>query len=134
MKFEIAILIMLNLVHPPDFCTNKKSFKKTLAFQNHLILHLLSNFLQTDTIWKAKPFYGFAMCRGSIFRLVVAMSTIKYWTIQCWTVATFFTFGHSQMFGSEKLRPSAVDRSQSRRINSFQTCYVWKVLIRKHWK
>ena len=56
MKFEIAIfLIMPNLVHQPDFCTKKKSFKKTLAFQNHIILHLLSNFhewfgLQIDTI------------------------------------------------------------------------------------
>ena len=35
---------------------------------------------------------------------------------QCWTVATFFTFGRSRMFGPKKLRPSAVGRSRSRRI------------------
>ena len=35
---------------------------------------------------------------------------------QCWTVGAIFTFGRCRMFGHEKLRPSAVDRSRSRRI------------------
>ena len=39
--------------------------------------------------------------------------------LQCWTVGPIFTFGRSRMFGPEKLRPSAVDRSRSRRIKNF---------------
>ena len=35
---------------------------------------------------------------------------------QCWTVGAIFTFGRSQMFGPEKLRPLAVGRSRSRRV------------------
>ena len=40
--------------------------------------------------------------------------------LQCWTIATFFTFHRSRMFGPKKLRPSAVDRSRSRRIKTFK--------------
>ena len=39
---------------------------------------------------------------------------------QCWTVGAIFTFGRSRMFSPDKLRPSAVDGSRSRRINSFK--------------
>ena len=39
---------------------------------------------------------------------------------QCWTVATFFTFGRSRIFGHKKLRPLAVDRSRSRRFKNFK--------------
>jgi hypothetical protein len=47
---------------------------------------------------------------------------------QCWTVGAIFTFGRSRMFGPEKLRPLAVDRSRSRRLKKCKT-YVIKVLI-----
>ena len=59
------------------------------------------------------------------------MTPIKSLTvnnIQCWTVGAIFTFGRSRMFGSDKLRPSAVDRSRSRRIKKCKT-YTIKVLI-----
>ena len=34
-------------------------------------------------------------------------------TQQCWTVATFFTFGRSRMLGHKKLWPSAVACSEA---------------------
>ena len=41
-----------------------------------------------------------------------------------WTVGAIFTFGRSRMFGHEKLRPSAVDHSQSRRIKKpYKICH-----------
>ena len=51
--------------------------------------------------------------------------------LQCWTVGPIFTFGRSRMFGPEKLRPLAVDRSRSRRIKNCKTCVI-KVLISNH--
>ena len=43
---------------------------------------------------------------------------------QCWTVGAIFTFGRSRMFGPEKLRPSAVDRSRSRRLKKmYNICH-----------
>ena len=61
---------------------------------------------------------------------------VRFWRIektkeQCWAVGAIFTFGRSRMFGHEKLRPSAVDRSRSRRINNCKTCVI-KVLISNH--
>ena len=42
---------------------------------------------------------------------------------QCWTAGSIFTFGCSQMFGSEKLWPLAVGCSRSRRIKKCKTCH-----------
>ena len=32
---------------------------------------------------------------------------LKYMASQCWTVAAILAFGHTRMFGSDKLRPLA---------------------------
>ena len=49
----------------------------------------------------------------------------------CWTVGAIFTFCRSRMFGPEKLRPLAVDRSRSRRLKECKI-YVIKLLISNH--
>jgi hypothetical protein len=50
---------------------------------------------------------------------------------QCWTVGAIFTFGRSRMFSPDKLPPSGVGRSRSRRIKNSQT-YVITLLISNH--
>ena len=57
--------------------------------------------------------------------------SLQLYVTQCWTVGAIFTFGRGRMFGPEKLRPLAVDRSRSRRIKNCKTCVI-KVLISNH--
>ena len=63
--------------------------------------------------------------------LITSNAQVTQPMLQCWTVNAIFTFGRSQMFGPEKLRPLAVDRSRSRRLKKCKT-YAIKVLISSH--
>ena len=75
-----------------------------------------------------QSFYIFP-CTLEKVMLKVRLSQNEF--MQCWTVGAIFTFGRRQMFGPEKLRPSAVDRSRSCRLKKIKI-YVIDVLISNH--
>ena len=96
-----------------------------LAFPQARLFFPRTNFGSFDGLLKKVRFYGQLTQKNTYS--TKSQSTAKP-NNQCWTVGAIFTFGSSRMFGHEKLRPSAVDRSRSRRINNCKTCVI-KVLI-----
>ena len=110
---EIISQLLLRLLHS----TATLSSRAPLPWKNQQIIGCHKQSQRSSKISKFLSMYLFSMAIDSIQK--------KYgWlTWQCWTVGEIFTFGRSGMFGHDKLQPSAVGCSRSRRIKKHKTCH-----------